>query len=266
MRHVRLHAVAWLLASTGLIACSEGSRTAGVTIDFTLTPQPVNHATQAAGPKPFNNTEGTEIRLQKAYLAMGSVELHTDCDEPGFVRNRSWVPRLEWLIGSAHAHTEASPTRLGIPTVVNLLAADGQPQGWSQLAPPVATYCGATWQVLAADEDAENLPADTDMVGLSLLLEGGYGPDNLPFSLTTSRALSPAKRRFAAALILGADQPQATVELNIPYDRWFDGLDMDALARSDDGAITQLLQNISQTATVLVESADSAAAKSLAQD
>ncbi len=249
-----LRPVDLLLASTLLLgACSEGSRSTGVQVYFTLTPEPENHAPQPAGPKQFTNTEGTAIRLDKAYLAMWSVALHTDCDDSGFVWNRSWTPRLDWLISSAHAHTDASPTLLGTPTVVNLLASDGEPQDWGALAPSANAYCGATWQVLAADEDAENLPIDTNMVGLSLVLGGHYGADNQPFALSTSRAFSPAKRRFAIPLTLGAEQKQATAQLNIAYDRWFDSLDMDALARGDDTATTQLLQNISQTFRVDVQ-------------
>lgn len=253
---VRRPAVLAGLALTGamlLASCSQGSRTPGVQLRLTLTPQPVNHAPQVAGAKQITNTEGTVIQLDRAYLTLWSVQLQTDCDQPGFVRNRSWVPRLDWLISSAHAHTDASPTLLGTPTVINLLAADGMPQEWGLLTPPAGTYCGATWQVLAADADAQNLPADTDMVGLSLALEGTYGPDSTPFRVASSRALTPARRRFSLPLTLDAAHRQATAQLDIPYDRWFDGLDLDALAQGDDTATTQLLQTISQTLTAAVD-------------
>ncbi len=254
LRRSLIRPASFLLAGlTLLAACSEGSRTLGIQVDFTLTPQPENQAPQPAGPKRVVNTEGTEIRLQTAYLAMWSVQLQTECDQPGFVWNKSWGPSLDWLISPAMAHSDSSPTLFGTPTIINLLAADGEPQSWGTLAPPADVYCGATWQVLAADEDAENLPEDTAMAGLSIVLAGTYGPDNQPLSLSSSRALSPSKRRFAIALNLDSEQKQAHVQLRLPYDRWFDGVDLDALARGDDSAITQLLQSISQTASVEVE-------------
>lgn len=252
-QHPQIRPASLLLAGlTMLAACSEGSRNPGIQVSLTLTPQPQIQALQPAGPKQVVNTEGTEIRLQKAYLAMWSVQLQTECDQPGFVWNKSWRPSLDWLISPAMAHSESSPTLFGTPTVINLLAADGEPQVWGTLAPPADAYCGATWQVLAADEDAENLPSDTNMVGLSIVLEGTYGPDNQPLSLSSSRAFSPSKRIFAITLDLDSEQNQAIVQLQLPYDRWFDGLDLDALARGDDTAITQLLQSISQSATANV--------------
>lgn len=49
---------------------------------------------------------------------------------------------------------------------------------------------------------------------------------------------------------------QLHLRLNLAYDTWFDGVDMAALARGEDNAVVQVLQAITNTASVALSRPD----------
>lgn len=233
--------------SIGLVACGDGELRSGLQADWFIQTQPINHDPQPAGPKQWTTTEGVEIRLTAGWLVPSRADLSLDCDQPGFVR-WDWP---SWMgLGRAHAHIPTSPTRLGTPTVVDLLRADDVPLALGLISPLPQTYCGSDWGIFAADEDAVGLQDAPQLLGLSVLLQGHYGPEQTPFELRTSRSLSPVQRRFPALQSLSVPGQQLQLTLNLAYDTWFDGVDMDALARGEDSAVVQVLQAITRTAQV----------------
>lgn len=232
-----------------LAACSDGELRSGLQARWSIQTQPVNHDPQPAGAKRWTTTEGVDITLTAGWVVPSRADLAPTCDEPGFVR-WDWPA---WLgLSRAQAHIPASPTRLGTPTVVDLLAADAEPLGLGVISPLPDSYCGSDWGIFAADEDAVGLDQTPQMLGLSVLLQGHYGPEQTVFELRSSRSLSPVQRRFPNLETLNTAGEQLQLRLNLAYDAWFDGVDMAALARGEDNAVVQVLQAISNTASVTV--------------
>jgi hypothetical protein len=232
--------------------CSGGgnSSSEGVSVSFDashsaeLTPQP-------AGPRTFVNTEGVTITLTEAYLVLWSEEIFNDCDGSYVRLQPSW---LDWLIPTAEAHASNSPTRQGIPYVIDITAADDSLVTLGTTNPPPDDYCGMEIILRAADADTLLLPTDIDMVGHALYLEGSYQTSGMStptaFTLSTSRSLLPARRYLLPPLSLSEQSPTATTSIMIHYERWFNGLDLALLIADDDTQTEMLLQNISDAIEV----------------
>ncbi len=208
----------------------------------------------SAGPKTFNNMEGVGITLTRAYLVIASATVETTCDAT-FMAMLTDV--LDLVIPAAQAHTTATPTSTGEPTVINLLASDGSVTSIGAVSPPPGDYCGVDIDLLAADADAANLPADVNMVGKTLVIEGSY--DNGMGSqgaihISTGAALQNKALLLSALLPISSSHLTDTVNIAINYDTWFDGVDMAALESATttvtnpaDPPVAQVLQNITDS-------------------
>lgn len=240
-----------LTAATLVLAgCQSGNSSAeqGITITVTsqLTPSIDGSGvlqTQAAGIKTFDNSEGITIRINAGYLVLWSISLETNCAEPDFVTAEPW---WNWLISSAYAHTESTPLQLGSPTVIDLNAEELQPIALGTLTPPPGSYCGATTQLINADADANGLPLSMNMIGRTLYIDGAYSNDSgqswAAFVVDTGVSLLPAKRIFPLSLILSNNQRNGEVNLSIAYQSWFNGVDMEQVA--DSNQLNQLFFNV----------------------
>jgi hypothetical protein len=199
---------------------------------------------QPAGNKTFDNREGVTIRINEGYLVLWSITLESGCNDPDFSAAKPW---WDWLIGTAHAHSESTPLQIGSPMVIDLTAEDLQAVGLGELTPPPDSYCGTTTQLISADADARGLPDSVDMVGKSLYIDGEYSTDDglswSPFLISTGISLLPAKRIFPLPLTLSRDEPNGSIDLSIAYQTWFDGVDMDHV--DDPNHFNQVLYNIS---------------------
>lgn len=230
-----------------------GSSEAGITVAFSAMVKQSPDATgqipvQPAGAKTFVNTEGVRITLTKAYLTLWSVTLENTCNSAEFAV-LPWF-HWDWLIPSVQAHTDTTPTQLGIPNVINLLAAEDSVLTLGDIGPPPGNYCGLTVELLKADADAQYLPNEINMIDRTVYLEGQYIPlgsaQAIPFVIETGRALREAQRRYSVPLTLSSAQRQATTTLTIVYDRWFDGVDFNALTEptQQDWIFNQITNSI----------------------
>lgn len=198
----------------------------------------------SAGEKQFVNTEGTDIVLSKAYLVLWSVELETNCGNNQFV---DLLQRIGgFLISSAEAHSDEAPNLFSEPHVINILGEENT-QRLGAINPSANTYCGVSVEMLNADADANNLPADVDMMNKSLYLEGTYqlaGSDTpQSFQVSTGKSLLTASRLFSPALSLDSANLSSDITVKIVYDRWFDGVDVSRI--SEDAYLDLLLNNVS---------------------
>lgn len=226
------------------------SSSAGIIVTFQATPQQSPAANglipiSPAGNKTFFNTEGVKITLTKAYLTLWSVNLEKNCDDASFA-----FLKFNWLLPSAQAHADDTPTRMGTPNVIDLLAAEETLFVLGETGPPPGDYCGVTVELLKADQDAQYLPATVNMLDRTLYLEGEYIPlgstEAVPFTIDTGRALREARLRYAVPLTLSSSTQQATTTLSITYDRWFDGVNFAALSEQtqQDWIFNQVTQSI----------------------
>ncbi len=122
-------------------------------------PETTNVENSATPPEPIlraRTKNNEEIEITEFYLITSAVELHV-CEkdyDPTFGK----LERIQqWLIPSAYAHVPSSATRLGVPFVENLLAAQNQARIVGSIAPPVHNYCRLYAILSPADDDILNL-------------------------------------------------------------------------------------------------------------
>jgi len=233
-----------LLAS----ACSSSDITPGTDVHAHVTHlPPAATVTTTASGKQFVNDQGISIELTSAYLTLSEMEIRTSCNAHPFARILDSL--YEWVIPTAHAHTEATPTRLGEPLVVNVINPDSEELEFGHFSPAAGSYCGITVHMHPADADARNLPAALSMVGLVLHIEGSYDAGSGAVAFTAETAAEPehADVAFHDPINLSSSNLTGEAHLNIEYNTWFNGMDAAAmadLAAADPAAIAALLDNI----------------------
>ena len=183
---------------------------------------------------------GAEAVIESLAWVVADVELHA-CVEPAPPSWRALVVR------EARAHVPDSATRIGIPSLEDLLAEPGRARVWGEIAPPPLAYC-ALWVIVApADDDVVNLsdaPTE-DVVGHSFLIAGRWRASaDRPWE-QFSHALAPRRAipvRFAdpssgsARLELGSERRSAflLIEKSVGPEL-FSGIALSSLA-SEAGA------------------------------
>ncbi|NNB86826.1 hypothetical protein HJC10_05830 [Corallococcus exiguus] len=211
----------------GLSAC--GERVDGMTVTLGLEHRATAQGVQAAGgERSFTRADGQVLTLTRGYVALNSVELKP-CEEAlGWRLLRALSP-----IGTAHAHSEGSPLRLGTPHVSGLERPDGNVLTLGTVRPPPGRYCRARLTFEAADADAEGLSDvahGVDMVGRTLWLEGtrvpAGGGEPQPFRLVTSNIATVDV--VLDELTLSEDEPAAERTFALAWDTWLATVDLES--------------------------------------
>ena len=112
-----------------------------------------------------------EVTLKTLSLVISDVELHA-CIKPDLETSSRHAP---WsMIAEAHAHVPDSASRLGTPTIEDLLGAPGRARMLGEVAPPPGRYCGLRVVIAPADEDVVNLSEapSRDVLGRSAVVHG----------------------------------------------------------------------------------------------
>lgn len=262
LKFINLIFLASLLAGmvTMLAACSSstGSTTAGIQVALNAAAKPANTVDMPAGVKTFSNDMGDSITLNRAYLVISSATIETSC---GASFSAAAEGLLNILLPQAQAHTTTTPTSTGIPYIINLLAVDGGLNSIGNVSPPTGDYCGVNLDILAADEDAINLPTgvgEPDMNGKSIHIEGSYtlngGASSGTILISTGAALTNRELLLSALMMLSNNNLNATLNIGISYDTWFDAIDLALLEAETalntsptDVNVNQVLQNISSS-------------------
>ena len=230
-------AFSWLALFLSIQSCGGGSssETAGtrLTLNVLHRQTVVSDAAASvpAGSRTFSNAEGVSLTLDKAYLVQWSVELKADCSGSPFALRGRDV--LEFFFPSANAHALEAPTRLSVPHIIDLTAADNTPVALGEISPPPGDYCGLQIELFPADEDTVGLPADVDMLGKTLYLQGSYSlADGEPraFKLVSDKKLAEKGLLFADNILsFDNDRLSAVKRITLYYDQWFDGVDFEQL-------------------------------------
>ncbi|MCI0572467.1 MAG: hypothetical protein L0Y66_17060 [Myxococcaceae bacterium] len=202
-----------------LLSCG-GSHTDGVVLSLEGRLSPRGDVTRDATGWHFTRTDGAQVTLTRGLVALRSVEL-VPCPASALRRV------LEALspIGTAHAHEEGSPRKLGVPHVL-ALARDTEARLLGSLYPPPGRYCSARIVLAPADADAEGLGGDGDMVERTLLLEGTLRTPGAT-SDTAFRLESRGAREVEVPLEmvdLGETQLRAGRRLVLAFDAWMEGI------------------------------------------
>lgn len=233
-----------LLAALGAGLGGCGAREEGVRLHLSLDFRPEREASVASTSltRQFTTPQGAHVTLSRASLTLSSVEIFP-CETSSAWR---WLQAL-WPIGTAEAHELGSPRLLGVPHVSGLGLEDGEPLELGTLHPPPGSYCRARLVFAPADDDAQGLDTQGDMVGRTLLLEGEFLPASgepaRAFHLETPSLINAEVR--LEGLSLTPEALEASRTLHLAYDRWLDGVD----PASPDAA-EQVLRNVAASSTL----------------
>lgn len=219
-----------------------GSREEGLRLHLGLAWNAAREAQAAGTLRQFTNDRGDRITLSRGYLTVSSVEL-IPCPTSSAWR---WLRQLS-PVGTAHAHSESNPRRLGTPHVVSLERPDGEALALGTLHPPPGSYCRAHLILGPADADAEGAPTLVGMEGKTLRLEGSFAPASggptQPFTLESTAVLNADVP--LEALSLSPETPESHQLLTLAYDQW-----LDALSPLEPGAAAQALRNAAASVTL----------------
>ncbi len=253
----RLLLVTFFIA--GLAACgsSSGSASSGTQVDISAAPLPVNTVNQNAGAKTFVNDLGDTVTLSKAYLVLSSATVESDC---GVTFTAFADHLIAILISTANAHTTTTPTSTGEPYVIDLLSADNSATEIGRLSPPENDYCGVRLDMLAADEDTENLPTGTgepDMIGKSIYIQGSYtlaAGGSGSIHLSSGAALPGRDLLLSALLPISSNDKKGKIDIGINYDTWFNMIDLALLETATVSFTSPVDPNVSRVLQNIVES------------
>jgi len=190
-----------------------------------------------ATPQAVVTDAGYRVWLRRAVIAMGPVEL-IECDNFARLLTELFTP------GRARAHEPTTPTRLGVPFVLDVMESQGGSLFAGTIRPPPGRYCGLRVTKVPADRDAVGLKHHVEMLESSVFLTGEVEDRN-------TRQRSPLRLEVREALIqeLWFDEPliferPKSVRISVWIDplAWFDGIDF---ARLAPAAVQQkLVENI----------------------
>jgi hypothetical protein len=231
-----------LLSTLLLLLAGCGAREEGIRLHLGLTLHPAGPVLAEGGSRTFTTDRGERILLTRAHVTLNSVEI-SPCPEAAAWR---WLRALS-PIGTAYAHSESNPRKLGTPHVSSLEQPDGAALELGTLRPPPGRYCRVHLTFGPADEDAQGLPANGAMEGRTLLLEGEVlstsGEGSHPFRLESS-GISNAELPLDA-LTLSAEELESEQLITLAYDHWLDGISPLA---SD--AAAQALSNLGRSTSI----------------
>jgi hypothetical protein len=133
-------------------------------------------------------------------------------------------PEAAWstfFIGTAHAHSDVSPTRLDAPAVIDLTTGSVMPLG--RLEPPPGSYCAVHLALAPAGDHAVGIDREPSMLGRTLDVRGTLTTSTAgqPWSVETP-AFREGQVGIDPALTVDADAPSATLRLWLAPEEWLD--------------------------------------------
>jgi len=234
------------------LACACSSHEQGVALSLHSvhrTTEEQSEATREA--RSFVTSRGVAVTMTRGYFNIGSIEI-LSCPKRAWLRGLGDV----FSIKTAHAHSEGSATRLGVPHVDDLRRPDLETLTLGELRPAAGSYCSGRVLLAPADEDAVGLPGDVDLVGIVVLLEGLYSvpgdtePQPFRFALTQPLAI---ELEFAKDQRLELTTATARGELQLltTTSAWFEGLEF-----GGETALADLASNVQRTTQLIASVGD----------
>ena len=212
------------LGPLALPSCADDS--AGIEV-------PVAYAGSTLSATPLTTADGGRVRLTSARVGVESAELRP-CPVPVLAElTRALGP---FGVGVARAHGAASPTRIGVPVVLNGLDAALVHPG--VFRPTPGTYCGVRGTLATPDYDAlgahDGLPLEgaVELHGERLDADGeAVSTFALVSTMTVSYDVT-----FEEPLVLDAQALYAELTLVLDPAAWAAGLELPVGPLDADGA------------------------------
>jgi hypothetical protein len=196
----------------------------------------------------WTTDKGYAVTVARAYLVTAAADLEAcGADAVWFHEIRRAVS----FVTTAHAHEPGTPTHIGSPYVESLVGGEALPVDYGTFNPPPDRYCMLHYDIGPADDDAEGLPADPDMVGKSFYVEGTYaGADGTVHPFTVATAATAAIEIPVSTLDLhSAGASDVVVRKSAAH--WFDGIDFATAA--PEATATAMLANIGASLSAVVQ-------------
>jgi hypothetical protein len=193
------------LAPLTLPSCTEDS--AGIEV-------PVAYRGELLADAPIDTADAQRVRLTSAHVAVEALELWA-CPE-------TTLARAVRLLGPsvARAHTAASPTRIGVPVVLDGLSDEALRPG--TFRPTPGAYCGLRGMLAMPDDDALGADPSAPLNAAVELSGERLGPDGEvlgTFSLRSTMSVS-FEWTFAEPLVLDASAPYAEAWVVLDAAAW----------------------------------------------
>jgi len=171
----------------------------------------------------FTLESGESVNLQQAWMTLGGLEL-VACESISSSVAK-WLRAL-WPVGTAHAHIGDSPTRIGAPMVLDLLA-ENTPLNFGILSPPTGDYCSLDVWVIPADEDSRALPEDARMDTRTFMLTGTWTSSQTQDLRILGADSAIVNIGFDTPITLDGTTPRATITLGIALPSWFEQISLE---------------------------------------
>lgn len=251
-----------LLLPLLLSACAVVEQTPGIELDLVLVHEASEGQTPEDNPagREFRTDTGVQVSLNYGYVTVSQVAL-VACEvarQGGVARPNRPSPftlAQEWarVTGVAYAHGTTTPTILASPFVNGLERPDAQAVSLGVMKPPPGTYCGLNVSFEPADADAAALPADPNMVGQTLRLDGYWQtPDQLSteeLHVSSAQMGSVTIPFPQGSLALLDANAHHTLRLTLHYDQWLDSV---AETAGDPDLLAMTVLQALQSSTTLM--------------
>ena len=249
------------LLSAGLLwACSgEEADTAGHDINYALTWNTDNVTFEDAGFSLTSNLD-VKIEIRAAYVVLYSTQLVACESDPNSIVSKIYDWFMPSLAYAGHGGEIRDPSAMLIPAVENLIQAKRIELGSQTVSDRV--YCQIHYLVGRAEDNAQFLPEEHELVGTSLYLEGSWsqGPsgESTDFTIDTSTAYGALKSLYPAgsfgeessAYELDMNQFGASVVIERSLAGMFD--DIDWLEMNGTAVERKVLSNIIDQVNITV--------------
>lgn len=181
----------------------------------------------------FTTDLGYEVTVTSGFVAIASVQIRP-CDDGAEAtrwsghHHRALSAELREALGiqTAWAHSETSPTSLGVPGVLPLVPTTAMDATLGELLPPPDRYCATRIALGPADADAVMLP-DEAMVGRTLMVEGAWippgGGEPTPFRWESTA--TPTSDHETSFELAEDGERHVSEALGAPLATIFDGVD-----------------------------------------
>lgn len=175
---------------------------------------PVGYRGQLLADAPIDSADAQPVRLTRARVALHALELRA-CPESTLAQAlRLFTPAV------ARAHTTESPTRIGVPAVLDALSDEALHPGIFRPVP--GAYCGLRGMLATPDADALGIDPEAPLHAAAELEGERLGPDGEVLStFVLSSTMSVAfEWTFDQPLVLDAATPYAEAWVVVDAEAW----------------------------------------------
>ena len=255
--------VTWACLSLSLLACSEEeAEQLSHDISYVLTWNTDGVQFEDTGFS-LNNNLGVTVHVDAAYLVLYSTQM-VACETNGSILGLIYNWLMPSIAHAGHGGENRDPSAMLIPTVEDVSQAERLELG-SQTVTDML-YCQIHYLVGRAEENAQFLPLEPDLLGTSLYLSGSWSPaegaDATEFLIETSTAYGALKNLYpqgsfgdeSAAYELDMNQTGAEVVIERYLGTMFDNVDWTQM--SDTAVERKILANIIEQVQITVTPLD----------